>query len=491
VKKQTYYIAIGAMAAAIGAFAITNQSFWIDEGGAAIHATQPTLPDWWQSLRLEGNSNLQLILQQLYLWGWEKIFGSSEIALRASNIPWFVAAVLALAWAFPDKRCLQNGVIAVTLSNAFLWYYLSEARPYIVLFAFSALTAACLFRAVAISREPVQSAAHFRLFCFGVVGMCATSLIAVPWAMAATVAFATSIGLKRLRETVRKYPLTALSFVGALAGLGLFYLWTLTLGARASDVGRTSLASIGFIFYELLGLAGLGPGRLALRNENFTAHIAYLPFAILGVVAIVSLCVGAFRLRWNVIDKKQLLFFVIITSAPFVLVLGAGVGGHVRLLGRHLVPFLPFVLIVLGAGVCRLLSSQSKVARAIALGAIGVLVLSALEIRFAPRHQRDDYRTAAAEARRALVDGKKVWWAADASTAAYYGVPLNSSDLTLSSNLSGRSFATHSPPDLVCLSKRDIYDSTGKIDKYLREHDFRVTQVLPAFQIFERPPVPH
>jgi len=152
VKKQTHYIAIGTIAVAVGALAITNQSFWIDEGGAAMHATQRTLHDWWQSLRAEGNSNLQLILQQFYLWGWEKIFGPSEIALRASNIPWFVAGVLALVWAFPEKRCLQNGIVAVTLSNAFVWYYLSEARPYIVLFAFSALTVACLIRTAQISQ---------------------------------------------------------------------------------------------------------------------------------------------------------------------------------------------------------------------------------------------------------------------------------------------------------------------------------------------------
>ena len=478
---------MGTIAVAVGALAITNQSFWIDEGGAAMHATQRTLHDWWQSLRAEGNSNLQLILQQFYLWVWEKIFGPSEISLRASNIPWFVAGVLALVWAFPEKRCLQNEIVAVTLSNAFVWYYLSEARPYIVLFAFSALTVACLIRTAQISRESIQSAAHFRLFCIGVVGMCATSLIAVPWAMAATVGLAILIGRQGLKNTIHKYLLTALLFVAAIGGLVLFYLWTMKLGARASDVGRTSLANIGFIFYELLGLAGLGPGRLALRNESLSTHIAYLPLVIVGLAAIASLFVAACRRQWNETDKRRIVFFVIIAVAPFVFVLSAGVVGHVRLLGRHFVPLLPFLLIVLGAGVCRLFSSESKTARAIAVGALGILVLSAFEIRFASRHQRDDYRTASAEARRALVDRKKVWWAADASTAAYYGVPLDSPDLTFSSSLNDRSFETLPPPDLVYLSKPDIYDPRGKIENYLRAHDFKVTRVLPAFQIFERP----
>jgi hypothetical protein len=314
--------------------------------------------------------------------------------------------------------------------------------------------------------------------------MCATSLIAVPWAMTWTIGFALLIGWKGLKKTVGTYPFSALSFAIAIVGLGLFYLWTVKLGARASDVGRTGVATVAFTFYELLGLAGLGPGRLALRSESLRTQVSYLPFIVAGLAAIVSLGVAACR---NKIDKKRIAFFVIVALAPFVLVLSAGVVGHVRLLGRHLVPLLPFLLIVLGAGVCRLVSSESKTVRAIAVGALVILLMSALEIRFAPRHQRDDYRTASAEARRALDDGKKVWWAADASTAAYYGVPLESPELTLSSSLSDRALETFPPPDVIVYSKPDIYDAKGTIDTYVRAHDFKAMRVLPAFQIFERP----
>ena len=34
----------------------------------------------------------------LYTWGWVKVFGVSEFALRASNIPFAVLFVSALAW---------------------------------------------------------------------------------------------------------------------------------------------------------------------------------------------------------------------------------------------------------------------------------------------------------------------------------------------------------------------------------------------------------
>jgi len=77
VRKQTYYFAVAALAVLIGALALTNQSLWIDEGSAALKAMEPSLGGWWQALRSEGNSNLQLIGELFYLWGWEKIFGYS------------------------------------------------------------------------------------------------------------------------------------------------------------------------------------------------------------------------------------------------------------------------------------------------------------------------------------------------------------------------------------------------------------------------------
>ena len=159
-----------------------------------------------------------------------------------------------------------------------------------------------------------------------------------------------------------------------------------------------------------------------------------------------------------------------------------------RLLGRHFTPLLPFLLILLAIGFERILFSKRRWLSAVAIIAIVVLLVSALEIRFAPRHQRDDYRSAANLARNAIAANEKVWWIADELTGAYYKLPLGSPNLTLSSSLTENSLASDPTPDLVCFSKPDIYDRHGKIDNYLREHDFKVTRVLPAFQVFERQP---
>ncbi len=484
-RNQTYFLTICLAALAVGAFAITNQSFWIDEGAAAIKATQPTLAGWWHGMRAESNSNLQLIFQLFYLWGWEKIFGSSEIALRASNLPWFVVGVMALAGSFPKNRRSQISVTLLALTNAFLWYYVSEARPYIVLFAFSALTTACLLRLRSQPQLALGSATWFHCFCLAIAGMCATSLIAVPWALGAIMAFAYWSGFRSALQTIRRFWLSSLLLAVAVAVFGVYYLWTIKLGARASDVGRTGFATLGFVLYELLGLAGLGPGRLLLRAEGLKCLLANAPALTLGLIAVLAIFGSALSYVRDKTTGRDLVFFGACVAVPAALLILAGVSMHMRLLGRHFMPLLPFLLAWEALGIQRLTSAKGSFGRFATAGALVVLLFSALEIRFASRHGRDDYRTATALARTALEAREKVWWLADEATAAYYNLPLTSADLTL------RSVDTSLPaspvPDLICLSKPDIYDPHGDIRNYIRENHFQVTQTLMAFQIFVRP----
>lgn len=479
-QKQTSYLGIGCVALLVGALAVTNQSLWIDEGAAALKAMEPTLPAWWHNLRAEGNSNLQLLGELFYLWTWAKLFGSSEIALRASNIPFFAGGALALAWGFSRHRRMQFAVTIVAGTNAFLWYYLSEARPYIVLFAFAAVVAAALFRLLENEDEASTSGIWFGFFCTGIIGLCATSLIAVPWAMGAMGAVVFWCGLRasfRMAWRFTGWSIFLFVSLGLLAG---YYLWTLGLGARASDVGRTGLINIAYIFYELLGLAGLGPGRLNLRAAGAGQATAFLPGLACGAVSLfVLLLAGSASFRAQ-INRRRVVFFAIAVGLPFALVLAAGASAHMRLVGRHLAPLLPYPLALVAAGVGRLLFQPRLWQRLLAFGAVGVLLVSALEIRFAPRHRRDDYRSAASLAHKALASGEKVWWLADLSTGFYYHLPLGSGQIT-SSPPQGDNF---SPPDLVILSKPDIYDSSGQIRAYLTRHDFKVTKELPAFAIY-------
>ena len=481
-QKQSYYWAVAGLALLVGALAVTNQSLWIDEGSAALKAMEPSLGGWWHNLRSEGNSNLQLPGQLFYLWGWEKIFGASEISLRASNIPFFVGGVLALVWGMAPRRPQQNALALLALTNAFLCYYLSEARPYIVLFCFAAITAACLFRLLAQREEALASPLWHRLFCLGLVGLCLTSLIAVPWALGAIAAVLYWCGPRAVLRSAVRFRTASLLTLTALGGLGIYYLWTLQLGARASGVGRTGWSNIAYIFYELAGLAGLGPGRLQLRGNEAAGMIAFAPFIALGMLALLLLLLSSVAALKGRVEKRHLLFLLLAVALPFVLVLVAGAAGRMRLLGRHLTPLLPFLLAFFSLGLTRLLFAPTLWARWAGATGIAVLLASTIEIRVAPRHRRDDYRSAAASARQAAAAGESVWWLADVSTGRYYHVPLDGPHVTAAPE------PPTTPPDVIIFSKPDVYDPTGVVRAYLARGNFKVERVLPAFQIWTRPP---
>ncbi|MGH8094362.1 MAG: hypothetical protein ACREIF_12960 [Chthoniobacterales bacterium] len=476
---RIWFFALAALA--LSAVAITHQSLWIDEGNTAAKALQPSFQTWWTAFLHERGSDLQMPGYMFFVWAWEKLFGASEIALRAVNIPFFVGGVGTLAWGMGPRRLLQTATVLLALTNAFLWYYLSEARPYIFLFGFAAVTAACLFRLLNAPEESLGSALWFRLFCAGVVGLCLASLIAVPWALGAMAAAVYWSGPRAATRVAVGCKATSALTVAALGALGIYYLWTLQLGARASEVGRTGWSNIAFIFYELLGLAGLGPGRLELREQGAGALTPFLPWvAVAAIAALTLLVAGAWAMRAR-LTNRYILFFLLAVAAPSALVLIAGVAGHMRLVGRHLTPLLPYLLAWMGAGLAALLSGESW-KKALAAGLVVVFLISALEIRLAPRHQRDDYRTVATIAREALDSGGRIWWLADLSTGRYYHLPFDSPQVVTSPQLP----SPKEPPTMVILSKPDIYDSSGAVRAYLTAEGFRVARVLPAFQIWTR-----
>jgi hypothetical protein len=465
-----------------GIAAITGQSFWIDEAHSALKACQGSLGAWCAAMVRDGGSDLQMPFYMFYLWAWAKLFGTSEIALRAANIPWFVVGAVALLDCARKDRTLQLSILVLAVTNAFLWYYLSEARPYIVLFAFSSITLACLCRFRA--QEPnAISPVRFRFFCAGIVGSCASSLVAVPWAIGAILAIAVLLGLSEARQLLWRFRYISVFTAASLLALAAYYVWTIQLGAGASNVGSTTLGSIAFAFYELSGLVGLGPGRLALRAHQFAACKPYLPILILGAALTAILALSS----WSRVKptRRDWLFWEIAAGIPFLAVAMAGYAGQIRLLGRHFTPLLPFILAFLAIGLNRLLLS-GLTGRLIAAVTLLLYLTSALQIRFAPRHQRDDYRDAAAEAKEAIRTGKTVWWAADTQTAFYYGLSPKLPGLSLAP--AARPLQRLSPPDLVYLSKPDIYDADGRITSYLREHNFIAAREIQAFQIFEKAP---
>jgi hypothetical protein len=246
---------------------------------------------------------------------------------------------------------------------------------------------------------------------------------------------------------------------------------------------------LGVVFYEQLGLAGLGPGRNELRVHGTAA---LWPFALpLSAGALVFLAFGwsARALLRDVFRNKQLVTLVLTAVVfPFAAVMFAGWLMQVRIVGRHLTPLFPWVAFAMAVAAARLGATRQRVPIMVLTLLLAMLLVSAVQVRFASRHARDEYRGAAAYATTALRAGSTVWWAADQQTGHFYGVVLphdgdaRGRDLT---QPTAAELAALPAPDLIALSKRDLYDAHGAVEAFARERGFRLTQRLQAFDIYE------
>ena len=134
-------VGLWLLISALLCLSITRQSLWIDEGVTAWLASQPNLGSLFKTLGSLATSESQMPLYVLYAWAWAKLFGTSEIALRASNLPFGLLFLGALAWS--SWRVFGRPFLWVIFGfSPFIWYYMNEARPYVAMMAFAAFALA-------------------------------------------------------------------------------------------------------------------------------------------------------------------------------------------------------------------------------------------------------------------------------------------------------------------------------------------------------------
>jgi hypothetical protein len=468
--------------------AITSQSYWIDEAGTATIAMQRTFADWWQAMLRDGGSSTQMPLYMIYVWAWEKIFGHGEWWLRAANLPWLALGLLAI----PRRRIFFLLAVAV---SPFAWFYLNEARPYAMQIGASLLMLGALWRLAEIPAEQISSVAAEKIqvwsFCFGFAVLCGSSLLGVIWAGAALLAALAVLGWEKIIQIARRHVWLILAVIIFLPALAFYYLWSLKHGNRATP-GVTGAGNVLFVGYELLGFAGLGPGRFEIRDQGFAAfHNFFLPLTIYAVVTAGVLIAGCQRIIQKTPRRIWLGVIVALgTASGFLLV--AGIVLHFRVLGRHFTPLAPIILLLIATGLSGLWENGGW-RRIIATLFLLLSFDSAISLKLAERHAKDDYRDAAAVARSACALGESVWWCADGNAGNYYGVPFSKSGLPtetgkawLAINRPENVLSAQPAPQWVIASKPDLYDNGGAVHDYVAHGRYRVSQVLPAFTIWRR-----
>jgi len=464
-----------------------TQSLWIDEAETAVIAMPATLHGWWTALLIDHTSNLQMPLYMLYIWGWVRFFGASEIALRAANIPWFFVGLFVIFHCLRRHNGLRNVTLLLYCIHPFVLYYVGEARPYLMQLCGALMVTGALFESFDAPEQPGEpfSPRWWWLFGAGITILCGAGMLGAVWAMAFVIFLIWRPGFCRSLARGGVVPLLLFGLI--LIAMGLYYAWTIVENARPTIHGMT-IPSMLAVFYEQLGFMGLGPGRADLRVESIFALQPFLiPFAILALPLGWGLFL-AVRRRFGV-SRCVFTALLLLALVPVCLIFTFGFLRQVRILGRHLIALFPFILLA-EAWTIRILWKEGRRAGRIAVVLIfGCLILSTLDLRFAYRHTKDDYRSAAAFGREALSQDKTVWWVANPQGAMYYGLPISVSD----SELPGTALYVAvlpsritNPPDVIVLTKPDLTDTGGEILQFIAAHRYHLAARFQEFTIFEK-----
>lgn len=511
--SRAVIIAVLAASAAFAGFAITSQSYWIDEASSLIVAMAPNPSLAWKYAEMAGGSAIQMPLYHVYLYVWHKIFGGAEWAMRASNVPWFLFAQLGFLIMLRERPKLALTACLLATVSPTVWIYLDETRPYLMQFAAScwlvaAIARLCLPRVDAAlpnanasphsSADDLSGTDSSKRFLLAAAGFAflvlfGSSLLGAVWAAGFLVAFAwlwfsssdpTSLKLKPFAPAVSVF----LVISGLLIG---YYAWTWPMADGGYYRADSSFLNLAYIAYDFLGFAGYGPGKLQLRSSALNSIVRSLP-ALLPLAAIIAALVvfALSQMNRRSLGRRIFVAWTIALLVPSILVLFKLLVGSYRGLPQHFIPAFPAVVLALASVICAAFA-QKQIAWRAAAALLPLLWLgSALDMRWRDVHAKDDYRTATKIAASALAENKEVWWAADAATAFIYLTPIGLEEAP------GRAWAMQAPswdsirykypPRVIVISKPDIYDPQGAVARYAAENQFSPVVKLQAFTIFTR-----
>lgn len=490
------------------ALAITRQSLWIDEGFTVWFASHRTFTSFWSTLvgapGTPGDSQLMLYL--LYMWGWIKLFGKTEWALRLANVPFALLFIATMSWA--ARHLLHRPMFWLFFClSPFFWFYLNEARPYVMLLAFSSIATVALLSYFADPSEYKISAPWLCLV--GLWFAWATHIMAAflfP-ALFAFVLLSIASQPAFRRGFIRDWVKPVLVCSPAFLLLASFYM--VVTGYGLNKYGKSWPFSLIYVFYAFLGFGGLGPPRNQLRSATHLAVFApYLPSVLLGGLALLVVCVVFLCSRPpRVVILLAISFLIGIAAAMF-----ASVVGDFQILDRHVAALCPLFLLTLLLWFSHALSMDHSgyTVRVALIGLALVWTVSDARLVFLPQYQKDSYRAAAAIALlKANSPRDTILWAADPHTAYYYGIRVMNSGRYAGSPtddldwpvereaLDARNWnaadsvaflSTTSAPTVLVLSKADAFDSRGVWRALVAETKPQQLAQLNSFSIYEWQP---
>lgn len=239
-----------------------------------------------------------------------------------------------------------------------------------------------------------------------------------------------------------------------------------------------------FGFYEMTGLLGLGPGRNDIR-AGLSSLVPYLPILLGATACIAATWVVGFLSWAKNSSRRNVIAAVFAALVPLLILTTIGAALDFRVLGRHLSPMIPAVLLPLAAAF-EVNGRMAFAGRLLGSASLLLMIGSSLQLRFHHRHDKDNFRDATALAIKALSEGKRVWWQADMNATRYYAFragglnQLRAIQVLESDPPTGLMFT-----DVMFVNRPDLYFAGKDHRGMLRANFFKLTHSLHGFEVWE------
>lgn len=472
-------------------FAVSNDSLWLDEGDTAMYALEPNFSAWRERLLHDGQADCQMPLAMFCSWAAGKIIGTQEWQLRAVNLLWGALALVALSRV--GRRLSMPWLPLVLAIQPYFWFYLNEARPYALQLGCGAWLLAALVefyfaRATGTGWAWQFAGATFFLFC---------ATLLAPLTVAATLLAMFFFAWREKWLPSRKAIFVVLAGFIACVPVAAYYVTTLLRGAKGAQMWHVDLKFISYVVYELTGMGGIGLSPLEIRSLARSPELTHelltrlpqlvLPLLLAALLAAVFI-VGLRRWSRSVQPATLLwgiLLVIAVTGGVFII---GSLAMQKAFWARHYAPVFPFYVALLGLALAGMVSGQARWWRCLPVVLMALLLWSALNFRFAPSLRKEDYRSAAAFVRPLLAQNQSVWWVAGGYSANYYGLTMadtNPGPGKVFSPFLARLDVRMLPlPDVIVLSKPDIHDANGAVQKIISENPYRIAARYQSFVIW-------
>jgi mannosyltransferase len=370
--------ALLVLAAALRLSTLNLQSFWYDEAYTPVHVLHPSLVATLESVAHHENTPP---LWYVLIWGWSRIFGTGEVALRLPSALVGIATVAVawgIGWELAGRRVAIAAAVLVAVNPLFVWYS-QEARAYGLFVALAALAMWCCLRADAdpTPRRPKPGDTRLRRespFWPAAFALSGAAALATHY-FAVFLLAPMCLWLLRRRERW-KVTLPAVAAIGA-AGAALVPL-ALTQGGHGTQwIGEWALAS-----------------RLETIPQYYLTGYSGAPLGH-GVELLVALAIlaGMGYGLWRALTPREAdaaLLALGLAACGVLIPAALAVGGADYLAPRNVVA----AMIPLTAGIAVIVTGRRTGRVGMALAALIALAFLALsiDVNLSPRLQRGDWR---------------------------------------------------------------------------------------------------